>query len=347
MSPGASPGLIDLDVAARFASRFASGGPLEGSYLLEDLEGHLDRLVAEAEPLVERETGFVVGRPATARVMSRSEWATSNITSMSTLMAPLFEKVEKKIDETPGSGIVRMAYRPLLGFQMGAILGFLSHRVLGQYDVLMPASDEVWFVGTNLVVMERRFGFVPRDFRLWVALHEVTHRNQFQGNPWLREHFLSLIRDLFDSLELDPRSFMERLVEIVRRPDSDSPLAILGPEQKEKFERLQAFMSVIEGHGNFVMDRVGEDLIPTQPRMKRTLQGRAQMSGPLGRLLRKLLGLDIKRLQYEEGQKFFNHVFEGGGHEAVRAAFDPNQLPTLQEIRAPSNWLDRMKLRTP
>lgn len=336
-------GLVDIDVAAKFAARFASGGPLDRSYLMEGLDRHLEALTAEAYPLVARETGFVVDSPPVARVLSRHEWATANIESMVGLMSPLLDRIEEKLAANPAGDLARLAYRPMLGVQLGTILGFLSHRVLGQYDVLVASADEVWFVGTNIVLMERRMGFVPRDFRLWVVLHEVTHRAQFQGNPWLRDHFLELVQDLFDSVQLDPRSFLDRVVETIRSPESDLPVAILGPQHREKFDRLQAFMSVIEGHGNFVMDRLADGLIPTQPRMKRTLQSRASANGPMAKLFRRLLGLELKRQQYEQGERFFIAVHAAGGPEAVRKVFSsPQTLPTLEEIQDSSRWLARI-----
>ena len=337
-----SRGLVDVNVAARLAARFAASGPLDRSYLLEGLDQHLQALTTEADPLVEAETGFFVGRPAIARVMTRAEWAAANIESMVGLMSPLLNRIEERIESTPGGDLVKLAYRPALGLQLGAILGLLSHRVLGQYDVIAGSSDDIWFVGTNLVVMERRLGFVPRDFRLWVVLHESTHRSQFEGNPWLRDHFLGLVSDLFESVDLDPKSFLARIVEAIRNPQTEFPVAILSPEHREKFHRLQAFMSVIEGHGNFVMDRIAESRIPTHSRMKRTLRDRTTATTPLGRLLRRLLGLELKMQQYEQGQKFFQTVVERGGPDAVRGTFaSPESLPTIEEIRDPGRWLAR------
>lgn len=338
-----SSNLIDLEVAARFASRIAAAGPLDRSYLLDDLESHFENLVAEAEPLVAEETGFAPKLPAVSKVLTRAEWAQSNIGSMTTLMAPLLERVEERVSAAPGGNLVRMAYRPALGLQIGTVLGLLSQKVLGQYDLLVAHGGEVWFVGPNIVVTERRLGFVPRDFRLWVTLHEVTHRAQFEANPWLRDHFLGAVRDLFSSLRIDARSFLDRLIEAIRNSDQAGPIGLLDPEQREKFDGLQAFMSVIEGHGSFVMDRIAERMISTHTRMKRTMQARAGMGSPLARILRRLLGLDLKRLQYEQGQAFFQHLLEHGGPPAVAACFaSADNLPSLEEIRSPQTWLARV-----
>jgi coenzyme F420 biosynthesis associated uncharacterized protein len=336
--------LIDLEMAARFAARIAAAGPLDRSYLLDDLEAHLADLVAEAEPLVALETGFIVDEPARSRILTRAEWASANINSLTTLLGPLLERVEERISATPVSGLVRAAYRPVLGFQIGTVLGLLSQKVLGQFDIVVADAKDVWFVGTNIVLTEKRLGFVPRDFRLWVALHELTHRAQFGAHPWLREHFLDRLHGLFDSMKLDARSFLQRLIEGLRHPEKAGPIGILDPEQMERFQELQAFMSVVEGHGSFVMNRIGERIIPTHPRMKKTMQARAAMGGAASRILRRLLGLDLKRLQYEEGQAFFQHLLSQRGPEAVAAVFSAAEcLPSLDEIRSPDKWLARTR----
>jgi coenzyme F420 biosynthesis associated uncharacterized protein len=335
--------LVDLKTAARFASRFAAAGPLDRSYLLDDLDANLEELVKEAEPLVEVETGFKVPRPAKARVLSRREWAEENVESMSSLMKPLLERLESRMADNPAGGFARFAYRPILGGQLGVVLGFLSQRVLGQFDLLAAAEDEVWFVGSNLVLMERRFGFIPRDFRLWVVLHELTHRAQFEGNPWLRDHFLDSVHRFLSDIDLDLGAFLPRLAEAVRSDDA-LPLGVrlLRPEQRAMFDQLQALMSLIEGHGNFVMDRIAEDLIPTAPRMRRTLREGGLSKSPFAKIIGKLLGLDMKRRQYEEGQIFCNEIFEAGGRSALQLAFSSAAtLPSLEEIRNPQLWVNR------
>ena len=339
--------LVDLKIAARLASRFAAAGPLDRSYLLDDLDGHLDELVKEAEPLVSRETGFNVPRPAVARSLSRREWAEANVESMASLMRPLLEKVESGIGENPAAGVIRFAYRPMLGAQLGAVLGFLSQRVLGQFDLLAATKDEVWFVGPNLVLMEKRFGFIPRDFRLWVVLHELTHRAQFEGNPWLRQYFLDSVHRFLGEMDLDVGSLVQRLSEAVRSEDG-LPLGVrlLKPEQRRQFDALQALMSLVEGHGNFVMDRISDDLIPTAPRMRRALREGGLSSSPMAKLIAKILGLEMKKRQYEEGQIFCSAVFEHGGRQALQLAFSsPEMLPTLEEIRNPASWINRSLLR--
>lgn len=345
LGEGSPSGRSLIDVAARVATRLAARGPLDGSYLMEGVAESLAGLVAEAEPLVAEETGFEASSPAAARVLGRAEWAAANVDSILTLMAPLLEKAEHRMAEAPFGGFARRAYRPALGAQLGAALGFLSHKVLGQYDVLVGRTDEVWFVGPNIVLLERRLGFVPRDFRLWVALHELTHRAQFEGNPWLRPHFLTSVHELLASLEMDARTLVERALEAARHPEDPTPIGVrmLAPDQREQFDRLQALMTVVEGHGNFVMDRVAARVIPTQARMRRTLRAQAAAAGPVAKLIQRLLGLDLKRRQYEEGQAFFEAVDRAAGKQGVAACFgSPERLPAPDEIASPERWIQRV-----
>ena len=336
--------LIDVAFAAKVAARFASAGPLDRSYLLDDLDADFARLVAEAEPLIAAETGFEVGSPATANVLSRSEWASANVDSMLVLMRPLLERVDQKVATSPVAGMVRLAYRPALGAQMGTVLGFLSQRVLGQYDLLLGRQDHVWFVGPNIVLMERKFGFVPRDFRLWVVLHELTHRAQFEGNPWVRDYFIDGVTGLLQSMDLDAGTLLDRVIKALKAPEGSQPwgMRLLDPQQRAKFNDLQAFMSVIEGHGNFIMDSIAERIIPTQPRMRRVLRGGAASGGVAAKLIGKLLGLEMKRAQYEDGQRFFEAVLAAGGADAVKRVFEgPDLLPNLDEVKAPELWVKR------
>lgn len=342
--------LVDVAVANRFAARFASPGALAQSYLLDGLQESFEEIVREAEPLIAEESGFRPAEPAVARVLTREEWATANVTSMLELMSPLLDKVQHKMASrgTPGA---RMAYGAALGAQLGTVLGFLSQRVLGQYDILMAHQNQVWFVGPNIVLMERQYGFIPRDFRLWVALHELTHRAQFEANGWVRPYFLSLVSQMIGSMDLDAKTLMDRMAGALKpaakNGDPATPLAfrLLEPAQLEIFNRLQAFMSVIEGHGNFVMDRAAGNRIPSQPRMSAVLRGGGTIVGPVAKIIGKLLGFELKKAQYVQGQKFFEAVYAAAGRAAVSACFESEEkLPSLEEVRAPELWLKRLGL---
>ncbi len=151
-------------------------------------------------------------------------------------------------------------------------------------------------------------------------LHELTHRGQFEANAWVRPYFRSMVDELLDVMQMDPKTLLDRLGAALQpgeKKDADAgPLALrfLEPRQREVFDQVQAFMSVIEGHGNFVMDRIGEVHIPSQPRMSRALRSpENSLQTPMGKLIGKLLGLEFKKAQYVQGQHFFDTIYEQGG----------------------------------
>lgn len=342
-------GLVDESIASRFAAMFAQPGSLDRSYLLDGLQESFEELTREAEPLIAEESGFESPHPAVARVLNRQEWATANVTSMLELMSPLLNKMQAKFDDANAFPGAKYAYKAALGAQLGTVLGFLSQRVLGQYDILVGHQNQVWFVGPNVVTMERRFGFLPRDFRLWIVLHEMTHRSQFEANPWVRPHFLGLVNQMLESMDMDAKTLADRMVATFkanpRGKDDTTPLVmrVLQPEQLEIFNRLQAFMSVIEGHGNFVMDRVGEGRIPSQPRMSQALRGGSSVGTPMAKLMAKVLGFELKKAQYVQGQLFFDAVYAGAGSPGVKAVFHSAEaMPTLEEVKSPERWLSRV-----
>ncbi|HEU4867885.1 MAG TPA: zinc-dependent metalloprotease [Actinomycetota bacterium] len=342
-------GLVDESIASRFAAMFAQPGSLDQSYLLDGLQESFEELTREAEPLIAEESGFASPQPAVARVLNRQEWATANVTSMLELMSPLLNKMQAKFDDASAFPGAKYAYKAALGAQLGTVLGFLSQRVLGQYDILVGHQNQVWFVGPNVVMMERRFGFLPRDFRLWIVLHEMTHRSQFEANPWVRPHFLGLVNQMLESMDMDAKTLADRMVATFksnpRLKDDTTPLVmrVLQPEQLEIFNRLQAFMSVIEGHGNFVMDRVGEGRIPSQPRMSQALRGGSSVGTPMAKLMAKVLGFELKKAQYVQGQLFFDAVYASAGSAGVKAVFHSvEDMPTLEEVKSPERWLSRV-----
>jgi coenzyme F420 biosynthesis associated uncharacterized protein len=232
----------------------------------------------------------------------------------------------------------------------------LSTRVLGQYDLLLTEEaiedqDIVYFVGPNVVTLEQRYGFEPREFRLWLALHEVTHRCQFTAIPWMRDHFLSLVEEGLGSLDPDPSRFAEalkRLTEEIRAGrnplrDNGALGLVATPEQLEGLHRIQALMSLLEGHGDVTMDRAGAAAIPSAARFSEVLrQRRNQTKGP-AKLLLQLIGMEAKFRQYEEGEKFIAAVEKSGGPKLLdRAWRGPEWLPSLTEIRDPSVWISRV-----
>ncbi len=343
---------IDWALAETVAVRCKGREPYLDAARHAELSASYRELTAEAELHVAAETGLPqLAGPARAQVIDRDGWVRANVRSFQRLLRPLTDRLEAE----PPSRWTAVG-RKATGAELGALLGWMSARVLGQYDLLVvedDAPDEqdiVYYVGPNLVTMERRYAFPPEQFRLWVALHECTHRAQFTGVPWLRPYFLEQVHALVGSI--DPDS--DHLVEAIKRVVADKragervldrgglAAAFATPQQREVLERIGGLMSLLEGHGEVIMNRAAAGRVPSAWRFERVMKTRREAAGGLSRLLYKLVGFEAKLNQYAEGETFIAAVERHGG----RAAFDrvwqgPQWLPTLPEIREPQRWLER------
>jgi coenzyme F420 biosynthesis associated uncharacterized protein len=355
-----SSGPVDWQLAERVAVRAAGREPFAESYLADSLQADFDAATAEAEELVTAATGLrSLSGPARARVTDRAGWVSANVASFQRLLRPVTDKLGEKMGSSIGAGITRKVG----GAEVGMLLGWMSGRVLGQYDMLViedPAvaspddQDVVYYVGPNVLALEKRFAFPPKEFRLWLALHEVTHRAQFTGVPWLREHYLGLVQQTLDSVDPDPKRFMEALTRVVedlrsgRKPLEDGGIVSLlaSPEQRLVMDEVGGLMSLLEGHGDITMDRAGADRIPSAHRFARVLRERRANANPAAKLMQRLLGLEAKMNQYAQGERFIEEVERlGGGPDALEPVWrGASWLPTLAEIRDPEEWLDRVRL---
>jgi coenzyme F420 biosynthesis associated uncharacterized protein len=348
--------VVDWGLAQRVAVRVAGREPFAQSYHWDSLEPDFEECTARAEQLVAETTGLVsLAGPARARVTDRAGWVSANVASFQRLLRPLLRRFEERLGANPVAGVARR----FAGAELGVLLGWMSTRVLGQYDLLIieeEARDEqdlVYFVGPNVLSLEKMFAFPPREFRLWLALHEVTHRAQFTGVPWMRQHFLGLVEQSLGAVDPDPARFLRALDEVVRSVrEGRNPLAdgglmtlVASDDQREVLDRIGGLMSLLEGHGDVTMNRAGAGLIPASERFERVLKQRRASASGVARLLQQLVGLEAKLNQYEQGERFIAAVEAAGGTALLDRAWEaPEALPTIAEIRAPERWIERVRL---
>ena len=346
-------GVIDWGLAERVAVRAAGQEPFADSYHYESLTSDFTELTVLAEDQVAAATGLrSLSGNARARVTDRQGWVRANIASFQRLLRPITDK----LDVISNSPFAPVASR-IAGAEVGMILGWMSSRVLGQYDLLVVEDenpedqDLVYFVGPNILGLEKRFAFPPREFRHWLALHEVTHRAQFTGIPWMREHFLGLVQETVGSVDPDPKRITEALGRLAsdiragKNPlDDGGMMALLAsPEQRLVLDQVAGLMSLLEGHGDVTMDRAGADQIPSSARFGQVLRQRRQQGNPAAKLLQKIIGIDAKLKQYEQGEAFIESVEKHGGTELLDVAWvDPTNLPSIAEIRDPGAWIARV-----
>ncbi len=338
--------LVDWTTAAETGRRVGGAGPptppAERARLREDLA----ELVPGSESLIAGFTGMrASGFRARPWVMSRGEWVGANLNGLQRLLEPLAKRL---VPEGANRSPLR---RKALGVQIGGLLGYVSRKVLGQYDVFLPPDDEglLYFVGPNVVEAERRFALSPRDFRLWIAIHEATHRVQFGATPWLRQYVVRQVDAYLETVQADPREMLEQLrraVEQVRAgADWRGPngiLLLMTEEQRALFAKLQAVMALLEGHASFVMNGVAAGRVKDLDRMRRALRERRRTGG-VEQAFQRVVGLESKVAQYDIGQRFVAAAVERAGMDGFNSVWEREEhLPTLQEIREPSRWLGRV-----
>ena len=335
--------LVDWDLAVTLGSRIAGPGPDvssdEAGAAVVELREHADA----STPLVREFTGLdAPDGTAPVLVVDRPGWIQANASSFSVLMAPLFDKVTEK-KGTP-SGVSAAVGSRVTGAEVGLMLGFLGTKVLGQFDPFHEPAGRLLLVAPNIVHVERELRVDPRDFRLWVCLHEETHRVQFTANPWMRDHLREQMNVLVDTIE--PRALFDNLRHAAGsiRGEGGSMLDVLStPEQKAVLDRITGVMSLLEGHADVVMDGVGPSVIPSVETIRAKFNERRKGVGSLDKLLRKVLGLDAKMAQYRDGAKFVNHVVDKVGMADFNTIWTgPETLPSRAEIEDPSAWIARV-----
>ena len=337
--------MVDWDLAVSIGSRLAGEGP---SITREDAAAAVAELRAGADRstgLVREFTGLVAGdRTAPVLVVDRPGWVQANADGFATILGPVLDKLSEK--KGSPTGLALAVGSRVTGAEVGALLGFLAGKVLGQFDPFFDPSGRLLLVAPNIVHVERELGADPHDFRLWVCLHEETHRVQFTAVPWMRDHLFGEMQALAGSLE--PNHLLDdgfkRIVEALKGGGGPSLIEAFGtPEQRAIIDRVTGVMSLLEGHADVVMDGVGPQVIPSVAEIRRSFDRRRKGVGTLDRVLRRLLGLDAKMAQYRDGAAFVRHVVGKVGMAEFNAVWDrPENLPSKTEITDPSAWVSRV-----
>ena len=332
--------MVDWDIVRRRAlARSAEKGPTHLVFSAAELGTRYDEALAELQPWMAEALGEEL--PAapfpSITVIDRRGWIEVNLEMFQELLDPVLKLQEM----LPASYATDLGRRGISEY-MGVLLGFLSRRVLGQYDpVLMAApgggkATSLYLVEPNIEAWEQRSDLPSQQVRQWLVLHEVTHAWEFEGHPWLRDHMNELIRELV-AQRLFSSDRPGRL-EVLRA------LTIGAREQWQAMQQIQATMSLLEGFSNVMMRRVGEAHLPNFEAVDAEFNQRSARRGPAERAFFKITGLDMKMQQYVQGEAFCDAVMAQGGMKRLSAVWkSPAHLPTLQEIRSPDLWLARVR----
>ncbi|HEY6646934.1 MAG TPA: zinc-dependent metalloprotease [Mycobacterium sp.] len=349
MSPATKPRLtvgraVDWDFAATVGAKLARPGPAATDYTHRQVIDQLADASRKAELPVREVTGLAEGGEIPeARIVDRVEWIRAATKSM---------RVMTGGTDTPSGFITGR----ITGAQTGAVLAFISSGILGQYDPFGPNGGELLLVYPNVIAVERQLRVLPADFRLWVCLHEVTHRVQFRANPWLADHMSQSLAVLTNDAGENVGEVIGRLAELLRNrrdgvapePNSTGILGLLRAVQSEPqrhaLDQLLVLGTLLEGHADHVMDAVGPAVVPSVATIRRRFNERRQRKQPpLQRIVRALLGFDAKLSQYTRGKAFVDHVVGQVGMARFNAIWsNAETLPLPTEIDEPQRWIDRV-----
>ncbi|MGW1148204.1 zinc-dependent metalloprotease [Streptomyces sp. NPDC002454] len=370
--------MVDWNLAVATATRLVRPGPEVSRDEARAIVAELRRHAKASEEHVRAYTRMVDPDGATPAgpehdtpvlVVDRPGWVKANVAGFREILKPLLEKMQERRGG-PGNAVLGAVGGKVTGVELGMLLSFLSSRVLGQYETFAPATRDLpaapggggrlLLVAPNIVHVERELDVDPRDFRLWVCLHEETHRTQFTAVPWLRDHLEGEIQTFLAETDVDPMTFLERIREAAQslaggRPEGEEDDGgrslvelVQTPAQREVLGRLTAVMSLLEGHADYVMDGVGPAVVPSVVEIREKFQQRrARGASRLDQTLRKLLGLDAKLRQYRDGERFVRAVVDQVGMDGFNRAWtSPNTLPTKAEIGKPADWIARVHGKT-
>ena len=358
---GDSREMVDWDLAVATATRLVRPGPTVSRDEAHQAVADLRELSVVAQGEVRNFTGMTAST-ATASdgvaIIDRPGWVRVNIDGFRMLLHPLVDKLRERQTNASQSlsGLTGAVGPKITGVETGVLLAYLSSKVLGQYELFGTNGDatpgRLLLVAPNIVHAEQEMGVDSRDFRLWVCIHEETHRTQFGAVPWLREHLISEIQAFLGATEVDPSALARRLrdalgvvTESVRGEGDRSLLDVVQTdEQREILDRLTAVMSLLEGHADYVMDGVGPEVIPSVADIRRRFQKRRrQGANPLDQVIRRLLGVEAKIRQYADGVTFVRGVVDEVGMDGFNRVWgSPRTLPSREEIADPQSWVRRV-----
>jgi coenzyme F420 biosynthesis associated uncharacterized protein len=361
--------MIDWNVATSTAVRWARPGPPVSMAEARKVVAELRQLATTVQEPVREVTGLAgLADDGQVAVVDRPGWIRANVDGFRVVLDPLVEHMRERGAAPPPGSVFTAVGSRVTGMQAGLILAYLAGRVLGQYELFLPPDPDapesaaaeapagrLTLVAPNIVMVERELGVDPHDFRRWVCLHEETHRTQFTSVSWLRPYVQQQMTEFLLASDLDPASILDRLrsaadavAGVVRGGGESLIEAIQTPRQREILDRLTAVMTLVEGHGDYVMDAVGPKVVPSVAEIRAKFSARRVSGGRIEQAIRRILGIDLKMKQYEQGAQFVKAVVDEAGMATFNRVWtSPETLPTRDEITNPRAWLERVGGATP
>ncbi len=344
---------VNWDIARQITSAIAQAGPPEVGARGEDLRD-FQQACRIAELRITALTSFEL-LPGITQVdmLTRSQWAQLNLDSL----APFIERLSRRLSgqasegpPAPVQALVSTLGPFAMGVQLGLVVGYLSHKTLAQWDFCLPRSQagRLYVNHPNITRVERELGVDSKQFRLWIALHEVSHELLFQAVEWARSYLVGLVESYIDAASIDSAEIVGRMrglndpdevARLMQQPEELFPM-LRSPAQNEFVERIQCFMSVAEGYSEWIVREAGLDMLDQFDKIREGINRRRAERSSAEKMLEKLLGLDLEHEQHRAGERFISKVAHAGQLELLWKG--PENLPGKIEIAEPAKWLTRL-----
>ncbi|MDH4352665.1 MAG: zinc-dependent metalloprotease [Actinomycetota bacterium] len=346
--------VVDWDFASATARRLAGPGPQIPLSEARAAVADLRACAQAAVDYVATHTGLEADpAPDAVAVVDRPGWIRANATGFAAVLDPVVARLRERREDARAAGLTTAVGSRVVGAEVGLALGFLGSKVLGQYELFtaQDAPPRLLLVAPNIVHVERELEVDPHDFRLWVCLHEETHRVQFTAVPWLAPWLKGQVTGYVEAFDVDPAEFGRRarqavgaVVGAARGLDAVGVLEqLMTPEEREVMDRLTAVMSLLEGHADVVMDGVGPAVVPSVETIRSRFSKRRTSPPAAEAFVRRLLGVDTKLKQYRDGAAFVRAVIESVGMSGFNRVWEsPASLPSRTELHDPARWLARV-----
>ena len=359
--------LVDWDAAVRLARLAVPAGPRVPTATRRATVALLHRSIVGATPWAGRITGLPdAARHAAATaevlVVDRPGLMTASAAWLRGLMGDI---------AAPDVG---RGTRALATAHVGAVLGYMSTRLLGQ--VLPPLGvsagtrpgARLLLVAPNVLAIRQRLDLDVLDLPAWITLHQATHLIQLCAAPWLAEHLVAqlgaVVRGLVDASRRTACGGAERCARLARaaaharsadgRPSEPAALllgGLLEPSERAALARVVALLTLLEGHAEAVLDAVDPSRMPSVHRLRAVLARTRRDAGGVGpgsgsgSLLHHMIGMEAKEAQYADGAAFVRAVVARVGHAGLNAVWAaPDHLPRPGELARPDQWIERLGL---
>lgn len=362
------------DLFAQMFRMFQSSGPVNWKLareLTKNLAGEREPIepsIAEeyrelahvAELRIQATTDLPAPSPGELNPTDRATWALDNEQTFRILIEPLGDKLTGGFGQLPGAesfgqmGAILQPLGPaLLGMQAGTMVGFMAHRVLGQFDTGIPAvdRDQPYLIVPNVEAFAFEAAVDPRQVRLWAALHEMLF-HRLMKIEWLRGHFVSVVAAFYETVELDLSDVMgqigaledpDRIRELLGEEGASAPALLKGTSDPERLASIQSFTAYIEGYGDYLVRKAGADVLPDLDRIEAANARRRSEPDQTEQSLQQVIGLELQRHRAGDAAAFCSEVEQRWGESALERVWEePENLPNLAELTDPVGWAARV-----